>query len=240
MMDQPLSYQDENGTYFQGQIIYADNRPSLAPAVLVVHDWSGCNDFARDKARFLASLGYTAFAVDMYGEGKVGISREEKTQLMQPLVGNRVLVRQRMQAALKALTAVPGVDHGNIGAIGFCFGGLCVLDLARSGEKIQGAVSFHGLLTRPENLPVSDIYAKILVLHGYDDPMVPPEQVNAFAREMTQAKADWQIDMYGHTRHAFTNPEANDAASGTVYNDVASHRAFISMKNFFAEVFAKK
>jgi dienelactone hydrolase len=237
MLEQPLSYQDENGNIFQGQLVYDANNKSPRPAVLVVPDWSGCNHFAREKARYLASLGYTGFAIDLYGEGKLADSREEKMQAIQPLMANRLLIQQRMHAALDALKALPIVDHANIGAIGFCFGGLCALDLARSGANIKGVVSFHGLLNPPDNLPKLNIHAKILALHGYDDPMVTPDQVNAFAAEMTQAKADWQVHLYGNTKHAFTNPEANDSAFGTVYKDLANHRAFISMKNFFAEVF---
>ena len=237
MLEQPLSYQDESGILLQGQLVYDPGKKLPHPAVLVAPDWSGCNHFAREKARYLASLGYTGFAIDMYGEGKVADSREEKMQSIQPLMNNRLLIQQRMNAALNALKALPIVDHANIGAIGFCFGGLCALDLARSGVKIKGVVSFHGLLNPPENLPQSAIHAKILALHGYDDPMVTPDQVNAFAAEMTLAKADWQIHMYGNTKHAFTNPEANDPAFGTVYQEIANHRAFISMKNFFAEVF---
>ena len=122
--------------------------------------------------------------------------------------------------------------------MGFCFGGLCVLDLARSGADVKGVISFHGLFNAPENLPNEPIKAKVLALHGQDDPMVPPEQVAALQKEMTNAGVDWQIHAYGNTMHAFTNPEANDPGFGTVYNAGADKRSWIAMKNFFEEIFA--
>ncbi len=128
------------------------------------------------------------------------------------------------------------VDPHRIGAIGFCFGGLCVLDLARSGAAVRGVVAFHGLLQGAPKVPSETISAKVLVLHGHDDPFAPPEQLAAFCREMTEAGADWQVHVYGRTQHAFTNPAANDPKLGTVYNETADRRSWLAMQGLFDEV----
>lgn len=206
------------------------------PAVIVAHDWSGRNEFACYKAKQLAEMGYIGFASDVYGQGRLGESTEEKMALMQPLVDDRLLLRNRLRAAFEAVKAMPEVDKNRIAVIGFCFGGLCALDLARSGAELRGAVSFHGLLGKPDLQP-EPIKAKILVLHGYDDPMVQPEQVTEFCREMREAKADWQVHMYGHVQHAFTNPQAHDTQAGLVYNALAAERSWLAMELFFKEIF---
>lgn len=210
---------------------------SNKPVVLVFHDWSGKNDFSCHKAEQLAALGYVGFAVDMFGKGKLGTTKEEKNALIQPFLENRELLQKRILAGLNFVKTIPRIDSQRIGAIGFCFGGLCALDLARSGVDVQAVVSFHGLLNAPENLSRHPIKAKILALHGFSDPMVTPDQVMAFGEEMTEANADWQLDMYGNVMHAFTNPQAHDPSFGTVYNKQADLRSWIAMKNFFAEVF---
>lgn len=236
METKTLSYQASD-VAAQGFIAGADQKTvSKRPVVLVVHDWSGCNDFAREKAKKIAALGYIGFAVDMYGEGRVGQTNDEKVQLMQPLIQDRARLRDRLLAALSAIREQAEVDTQKVAVIGFCFGGLCALDLARSGADILGAVAFHGLLI-PPNLPRQDIKAKILALHGHDDPMVPPEQVHQFQREMIVAEVDWQMHIYGGVQHAFMNPQANDVQLGTVYNAVAERRAWSSMVNFLQEIF---
>lgn len=238
MKTQSFEYHDQ-AAVMEGFYAYDETRGSKdkKPLVLIAHDWTGCNNFAREKAKKLADLGYLGFAIDMFGKGKLGATKEEKSALIQPFVANRSLLLQRIQAALSAAKNLTMVDQQKIAAMGFCFGGLCVLDLARSGADLKGVVSFHGLLGAPEGLPKNTIRAKVLALHGYDDPMVPPAQVNAFAQEMTQAQADWQIHIYGNTMHAFTNPEAHDADFGTVYASQADQRSWLSMKNFFEEIF---
>ncbi|MFC3909085.1 dienelactone hydrolase family protein [Legionella dresdenensis] len=221
-----------------GFLAYEPGHGKPKPAVLVAHDWSGRNDFACQKAEMLARLGYVGFAIDMYGNGRTGNTTEEKMALMNPLGSDRALLRARILAAFDAVTAMPEVDKNRIAAIGFCFGGLCVLDLARSGADVKGVVSFHGLLAKPDNLPSRTIKSKVLVLHGYDDPMVKPEQVNQFCQEMTEANVDWQVHQYGHTQHAFTNPQAHDSQLGTIYNATAEHRSMQAMRNFLEEIFA--
>ncbi len=221
----------------EGYVAYDESHQQRRPAVLVIHDWTGRNEFACKKADLLASLGYVGFAVDMYGDARVGETADEKTALMQSVAYDRQFLRERLRIALETLVAFDQVDAKRVAVIGFCFGGLCALDLARSGADICGVVSFHGLLDKPADLANQPIKAKILALHGYDDPMVTPDHVNAFCKEMTEAGVDWQMHMYGHTKHAFTNPLENGAAMGTIYNPLAEHRALRSMKNFLNEIF---
>lgn len=224
-------------TNLKGYVAYDDSHKDKRPAVIVCHDWSGCNEFARAKADKLAELGYVGFAVDMYGDGKTASDKNNKIALMQPLLDDRNLLKQRITAAYETVQAMEQVDNSRIALIGFCFGGLCGLDLARSGANIQGIISFHGVLQPPTSTSTTKITAKILVLHGYADPMVPPEQVISFANEMNDAKADWQIHMYGHAKHAFTNPQADEPDLGLAYNKLADKRSWVSMENFLAEIF---
>lgn len=156
---------------------------------------------------------------------------------MNPLVSDQKLLRRRIQAGLTAACSMSEVDSKRVAVIGFCFGGLCALELARSGADLKGVVSFHGLLHKPGNLKSEPITAKILVMHGYDDPMVQPDQVHEFCNEMTEANVDWQMHMYGHVQHAFTNPLAHDKQLGTIYNEVAAQRSWQSMTNFLQEIF---
>jgi dienelactone hydrolase len=186
----------------------------------------------------LAEMGYVGFALDMFGDARLGTTSEEKSALIEPLVSNQMLLRQRVQAAVDAVFAMPEVDAQRVAIIGFCFGGMCALELARSGADIKGAVSFHGLLHKPGTLKAEQIKAKILALHGYSDPMATPEQVNSFCQEMTEAKVDWQMQMYGLVQHAFTNPQAHDAQLGLVYNATAAKRSWVAMTNFLQEIFA--
>lgn len=234
-MSKLIEYKDRD-TLLEGYLALPANLSGKVPGVIVVHDWSGRNTFAENKADKLAEAGYIGFALDMYGKGKTGETKDEKAALMQPLVSDRALLQQRILTAFDTMKAMPEVDSTRIAAIGFCFGGLCVLDLARTGADVKAVVSFHGLLGAPENIAKPDIKAQVLVLHGYDDPMVRPEAVMEFADEMTKSGANWQIDMYGNTLHAFTNPQANDPDFGTVYNKCADTRSWLAMSEFFKEV----
>ena len=207
------------------------------PCVLIVHDWRGRTEFFCEKAKQLAALGYVGFAVDMYGEGQIGHTIEERMALLSPLKDNRKHLKNRILAAFSTAQTLATVDPTNIAAIGYCFGGLCALDLARSGAALKGAVSFHGLLDAPAQTLCENIRAKVLVLHGYDDPMVPPAMVNQFAKEMTSKTVDWQIHMYGNTQHAFTNKEANDPQLGLHYEAKADRRSWQSTELFLKEIF---
>lgn len=225
-------------TGFRGQLALDSALPGPAPGVLIAHSWAGCSEFERDKAIELAKLGYVALAIDLYGDGIVGSGPDENARLMTPFLEDRALLQRRMQAALAALKGLDSVDETRTAGIGFCFGGLCVLDLARTGASIQGVVSFHGLLGAPDNLDNPQVAARVLVLHGWDDPMAQPSSVEALAAEMTSAGADWQVHAYGRTMHAFTNPHANDPEMGTVYDAQADVRSWRAMRDFLADSLA--
>ncbi len=230
--------------YLDGEVLleaffaYDDSFSGRRPAVLINHTWVGRDDFVAEKAKKIAASGYVGFAVDMYGKGVLGSSAEENAKLMQPFMDNREMLQKRMQAALYAVKLMPWVDDSKVAAIGFCFGGLCALDLSRTGADLKGVVSFHGLLGAPRNTQNNVIKAKILALHGHDDPLVPVEQVLAFEQEMTKAGADWQLHTFGNTMHAFTNPVANNPDFGTVYQPDADRRSWLAMENFLGEIFA--
>ena len=218
----------------EGYVAFPDT--GSAPLVLIAHTWAGKDEFVHQKAEDLAALGYVGFAVDMYGNGKVGVDTAENESLMTPLISDRVMLKDRIVSALNYGKSLPGVDSNKTAAIGYCFGGLVALDLARSGEDLRGVVSFHGLLM-PSDISEKGIQAKVLVLHGERDPMVPLDMVDSFQKEMTEAGADWQLHSYGGTYHAFTNPDANDPNLGTEFNQDANDRSWKSMKNFFEEIF---
>jgi dienelactone hydrolase len=232
-----VSYLDRD-TVLEGFFAYDDAIVGQRPVVLIHHAWGGRDQFVADKAVKLAESGYLAFAADMYGKGVLGKSPEENAALMQPFIQDRAKLQQRLHAALSTVKLMPWADNDRVASIGFCFGGLCALDLARTGVDIRGIVSFHGLLGAPENILNPRIKAKVLVLHGYDDPMGPVEQVIALQKELTRAGADWQLHSYGHTMHAFTNPVANNPDFGTVYQPVADRRSWQAMQNFLTEIFA--
>ena len=211
---------------------------SPKPLVLVVHDWSGRREFACKAAERVAGMGYVGMAVDMYGKGVFGSDGdvELNSSLMDPFASDRAMLRDRIRAALEAGRNLSQVDASKVAAMGYCFGGMCVLELARSGADVAGVISIHGIFS-PGDIPNKEIKAKILCLHGHEDPMVPPDQVLAFETEMTKAGADWQVHAYGNTMHAFTNPAANNPDFGTMYDEVAERRTYQALANFLDEIF---
>lgn len=231
-----VEYRDGD-VVLEGYLAYEKGKKSLRPGVLVVHEWMGLNDFARRRAEKLADEGYVAFAVDMYGKGVRAKDAAEAAELAGKYKTDRQLMRSRILAGLEALKARPQVDPRRIAAIGYCFGGTTVLELARSGAEVGGVVSFHGGLDAPIPAVPGQIRAKVLVLHGADDPLVPPEQVSAFESEMRNAGADWQLVSYGGAVHSFTNPEANDRARGVAYDERANKRSWKAMEEFLDEIF---
>jgi dienelactone hydrolase len=218
----------EGAIICEGFVAYDDALEAVRPCVLVVHSWAGQSDAEREKAIQLARLGYVGLALDIYGKGKRGGIREDNSALMQPFMDDRGLLRRRLLAGLAAARGHPCVDSSRIGAMGYCFGGLCVLDLARGAghdSGLRGVVSIHGIF-RPPNLGRQDkITAKVLALHGYDDPLAPPQDLLDFAKEMSAASADWQVHCYGNTVHSFTSPSANDPDRGLMYNADAARRS---------------
>jgi len=235
MAERLIEYQHD-GVTLEAFMAWDDGHAGPRPGVLVSHAWGGRGDFECDKARELARLGYCGLAIDVYGKGVRGSNPEQNAKLMQPLLDDRPLLQARMAAALATLRAQAEVDARRTAALGYCFGGLCVLDLARSGADVAGVVSMHGLFHAPGNTAGTPIRAKVLALHGHDDPMVPVEAVQALQTELTAAGADWQIHVYGGTMHAFSNPAANAPDHGTVYNAAADRRSWNSTRDFLAEV----
>lgn len=236
MLEKLVEYTHEE-TLLEGLLCAPEDRPGPSPGVLIIHAWAGRSAFECNRARALAARGYAAFAADLYGRGVLGTSPAENASLMQPFLDNRAHLQERLKAALACFARQPGVDPRRIVAIGFCFGGLGVIDMARSGAAVQGVVSFHGLLDAPDNLPdTRSIRAKVLVLHGHEDPLCSPEKVAGFAHEMTRAGADWQLHVYGQTLHAFTNPEARQPDTGNAYSETADRRSWQSLLNFLEEV----
>ena len=231
-----IEYEDGERV-FEGRLVWDDSRDAPRPGVLVAHAWGGRSDYEDGKADRLAALGYAAFSLDLYGQGVRGSSPEENASLMQPLLEDRAMLQSRMRLSLATMRAQPEVEASKAAAIGFCFGGLCVLDLARSGEALAGVASFHGLLSPPGNTAGNTITARILALHGWDDPMATPDSVLALADELSAMQADWQLHAYGNTMHAFTNPAANNADMGTVYDAAAERRSWQAMANFLDELF---
>ncbi|MGH8553080.1 MAG: dienelactone hydrolase family protein [Methylococcales bacterium] len=231
-----VEYFDQK-TCLEGFLAYDDQLSLPLPAVLIAHAWAGRDPFACDKANQLARLGYAAFALDLYGKGVLGSSIEENSALMSPFMKDRALLQRRMTLSLETLRKQQPVDPDRVAAMGFCFGGICVLDLARTGADLRGVVSFHGLLGAPGNTRGNAIKAKVLVLHGHDDPMVPAEDIRLLQEELSQYGSDWQMHVYGNTLHAFTNPLANDPGFGTVYEPRADRRSWQTMRSFFEECF---
>ena len=234
IQSEPIEYAHD-GTILEGYLAWDDSISGARPGVLVSHAWGGRTQFENSKAEDLAKLGYAGFALDLYGKGVVGSGPEENAQLMQPFLDDRAMLGRRLAISHATMSAAEVVDKDRTAIMGYCFGGLCALDVARAGTDLQGAISVHGLFAPPGT--THKIKAKVLALHGWDDPMVPPEAVIEFSKEMTEAGADWQLHAYGHTMHAFTNPQADAPESGTVYNADADRRSWIAVQNFLAEIF---
>ncbi len=237
MITKTLDYNDGD-TVLEAYVAYEESE-TQKPLVLVAHDWTGRREYPCRAAERLAELGYVGFALDMYGKGIFGKDGDTagNSALMAPYAADRALLRRRIRAALVAGRNIPQVKATHVTAMGYCFGGMCVLELARSGADVLGVISMHGILAPGDGMTNEDIHAKVLCLHGHDDPMVPPEQVLAFQQEMTQAGVDWQVHSYGGVQHAFTNAAANDPELGAVFNAVAKHRAYQSVRNFLADLF---
>lgn len=231
----------QGDTVLEGYVAYDDAVTGQRPGVLVVHEWTGLGKYARNRAAQLADLGYVAFAADIYGKGVRPSSREEAGREAGKYLSDRKLLRKRVVAGLEELLKQSQVDPTRIAAIGYCFGGTTVLELARSGAKLNGVVSFHGGLSSENPSDGKNIKARILVLHGADDPRVPQQQVVAFHEEMRNGGVDWHMVSYGGAVHSFTNPDAgNDPSKGNAYNEKADRRSWVAMKSFFAEIFARQ
>jgi dienelactone hydrolase len=208
------------------------------PCVILGHDWAGLLDGTRDHARRIASWGYVAFAADVYGQGRRGTPGADNSAFMGPFLADRAVLRARLLAAVSAAKLHPQVDPDRVAFIGFCFGGLCALDLARANAPVAGVVSLHGVYAQPGLGPQQPIRPKVLVCHGWDDPLAKPDDVIGLTAELTNAAADWQLHAYGNTLHAFTSVGADAPTMGAKYSETAHRRSFAAMKDFLAECLA--
>ncbi|MDY6782596.1 MAG: dienelactone hydrolase family protein [Cyanobacteriota bacterium] len=223
----------------EGYLAYDDKIEGQRPGVLVVHAWKGLGEYEKERARQLAELGYIAFAADIYGKGIRPETNEAAAQQAGIYRSDRQLLRDRANAGLQVLQDHELTLPEKMAAIGYCFGGGTVLELARSGAPVAGVVSFHGNLDTPDVTDAQKIQGKVLALHGADDPLVPMEQVQDFIQEMQTAGTNWQLVMYGEAVHSFTDPNAGDDPSkGTAYNAEADKLSWEAMKNFFDEIFS--
>ncbi len=234
MFTEAISYQDDNSD-LEAFVAY----PSVErrPLVILCHAWRGKDEFICDKAREVTQWGYVGFALDMYGKGILGRSKDENTTLKRPFVENRYMLQKRVMKAFEVACSLPYVDVSRIAVLGYGFGGICALDLARTGADLKGAISVYGHFDSSPQSLIKQIKAKILILYGYNDKIVPQEELDRFECEMNAAKVDWQTHMYGGTMHAFATPGVNDPAFGLCYNPVAASRSWIAIQNFLKEVF---
>jgi dienelactone hydrolase len=225
------------GTTLQGYLAYDDAIAGKRPGVLVVHQWMGLTDYEETRAVMLAHLGYVAFCADIYGKGVRPQSIQEAGAEATKYKSDRQLLRARVNAGLDELKKNELVDPTRVAAIGYCFGGTTVIELALSGADLNGVVSFHGGLDAPNPADAKNIRCKVLALAGADDPFQNPADLAAFEKEMRDANVDWQITFYGGAVHAFTQPMANGNPPGAKYNERADRRSWQAMKDFFAEIF---
>ena len=233
-----VDYKDGD-VLLEGYLVYDESLTGPRPGVLVVHEWRGLNDYAKRRAEELARMGYIAFALDMYGKGVYAENHQEAAKLSGVFRDDRNLMRTRARSGLEVLRKHPLSDDGKIAAIGYCFGGMAVLELARSGENLKGAASFHGGLNTPHPEDAKNIKCPIIVFHGGDEKFVSDEEVSGFESEMRDAKVDWQMVIYGGAVHAFTVPEAgNDPSTGLAYHEKADHRSWRALENFLNEIFS--
>jgi len=236
MQTRDLDY-GADGATLRGFLAF-DEADGPRPGVLVFHEGLGLGDFAMEKARQLAALGYVALAADMFGERRQARNLQEVATVVGGLRAEPERLRARAMAALTALAGLPLVDRGKLAAIGFCFGGSVVLELARSGAELKAVVSFHGVLATKLPAAEGQVKASVLVLTGADDPLAPPDQVAAFEAEMRAAKvADWQVVSYGNTLHGFANPAADGSMMRTaLYHAQSDRRSWAAMRALFDEV----
>jgi len=228
----------QGDTVLEGYLAFDTAGPARKPGVLIVHEWTGLGSYAKSRAEQLARLGYVAFAADIYGKGVRPNNPKDAGATATIYKNDRALLRERVKAGLDELRRQQGVDAARIAAIGYCFGGTTVLELARSGADVKGIVSFHGGLDTPSPQDAKNIRSKVLALHGADDPYVPAEQVKAFEDEMRGGNVDWQLVKYSKAVHSFTNPDAgNDNSKGAAYNAEADRRSWEAMQSFFKEIF---
>lgn len=227
---------------FEG-LVSTPSKPSKGalPGVLLVHNWMGVTEETKKQAERIADLGYVVFSVDVYGKGVRPSDASQAGALAGKYKGDRATFRDRLATGLSELRKQGGVDAKNVFAVGYCFGGTGVVELARAGADVKGVVSFHGGLDSPNPADGANVTARVLALHGADDPYVKPEDLAAFEKEMATHKVDWQLVKFGNTVHSFTDKAAGDDPSkGAAYNALADKRSFEMLRDFFASTVATK
>lgn len=239
-----IPYQSADGTRLLGYYAVDDSVKGRRPGIIVVHEWWGLNDYARRRARELAQLGYAALAIDMYGAGRHTLHAKEAKEMMQSATADAAISRARAQAGLDLLKAQPEVDATRLAAIGYCFGGKVVLDMARQGMGLAGVVSFHGLLATPTPAEKGRVKARVLVLNGADDAFIPASDIAAFKKEMQDAGVDYEFVNYPGAKHAFTSPDADRLAKENnldiAYNAAADKASWQKMQQFFQRLFTRR
>ncbi len=237
IVTQTVDYQ-QGDTTLEGFLAYDDAQTGQRPGVLIVHQWLGLTDYEKHRAEQLAGMGYVAFCADIYGQGVRPKNTAEAGAQASKYKSDRALLRQRVNAGLDELKKNALVDKSRVAAIGYCFGGTTVIELALSGADVKGVVSFHGGLDAPNPADAKNIKCKLLICHGADDPFEKPSDLAAFEDELRQAKVDWMLIKFGGAVHSFTQPMAgNDNSKGAAYNERADRRSWQAMKDFFAEIF---
>ena len=238
IVSKPMPYTDEKGTALHGYVVYDDAVSGKRPGVLVIHDWRGLTDYTQKRCDMLAKLGYIAFAADIYGEDVHLKGPPEWMKEATTYKSDRDLYRERARAAYQVFLKQPLLDSTQIAAIGYCFGGTGVIEMARDGLDLKGVVSFHGGLDSRPLSPGATIKAKVLALCGADDPYEKPEDMQAFEQQLRDNNVDYQIVSYGHAVHAFSDPGVDALhQDGAKYNAAADKRSWEAMRNFFTEIF---
>lgn len=227
-----------DGQPYEGHLAFDPSREDPLPGLLMAPNWMGISAGAEEIAKSVAEQGYVVLIADLYGQGTRPSNADQAGAAMMPLKDDRALLRKRMWAAYDALKnqGLAQVDSNKLATFGFCFGGCCSLELARSGAPLQAAVSFHGTLDTPNPIDAQSIKGAVLVLHGASDPLVPNEQIPVFEAEMNAAGVDWQLTSYGGAVHSFTDPHAN-VPGKMMYDAKTAGRAFTAMHNLLDEVF---
>lgn len=233
-----VEYTSTDGALMQGYVVYDDAKKSPRPGIIIVHDWMGLGQYDKNKAEQLAKEGYVAFAADIYGKGIRPANADEAGKLATKYKNDRTLLRAHIRAAYDKLESMPQVNPAKMLVMGYCFGGTTALELARSGAPLVGTASFHGGLSTPTPQDAKNIKGKVLVMHGADDPHVPPAEVAAFKKEMADANIDMTFIAYPGAVHAFTNPDAgSDPSKGMAYNADADKKSWAEFEKFLKQVF---
>lgn len=228
-----VSYSHED-TELEAFVAYPSEKK--CPLIILCHAWAGRDDFICKTAERIASWGFVGFAIDMYGKGILGKSKEENASLKKPFLVDRRQLLNRISRGFDVATQFAFCDSSRIVSLGFGFGGLCSLDLARNRTDLMGAISVYGHFD-PPRITTQNINAKILIIHGYNDPVAPITDLADFANQMDAAHADWQVQIFSHTQHAFMNPSANDPNSGILYNPYSANRTWVSIHSFLKEIY---